>query len=53
MEREARRCQPRGWGGAVGLDDRRQRGLKKITIGLGVLLLVIAATFLLAPIYYR
>ena len=40
-----------GW--TVDLDDRRQRGLKKIAIGLGVLVLVIAATFLLVPMYYR
>ena len=34
-------------------EQRRQRGMRKIFIGLGILVLVVAATFLLAPIYYR
>ncbi len=35
------------------MDPVRRRGIQKIAVGVGIILVIIVATLAIAPIYYR
>lgn len=40
-------------GGSVTPDEKRQRGLRKVALGVALVVLVIIFTLIIMPLYYR